>query len=361
MEREVKRQTEKGGNGGLVAILLLVLLISVAELVLLILQQKKLETVSAYAAEAAGIVATAEDEAEQSRIQMEAYRDERDSFQDQLETEGNREAAVTPAPTAAGTGEAAAQEEAVPTESGAAQGEGTPTEAAEAGEADEKEEVQYEIVEDINRIYQDNRYTQFAKDGDPYDTKQYTYSFLYSYPTDVVFLGDSLTERCSWNEMFPDLRVLNRGIGGDTVNGVLVRLDTVMKTQPKKIFLMVGVNNLMNGNEVDQIIEDYSVLLDELQEIQEEDGCKIYVESILPAGAALKNASRVILDGREVNAAVREMCEDRDITYIDLTDKFSNEDLGLRNEYDYDGVHINAKGYRVLREILEEYVYEDLR
>ena len=72
----------------------------------------------------------------------------------------------------------------------------------------------------------------------------------------------------------------------------------------------------------------------------------------------MKNASQLILDGREVNKAVKDMCSERGITYIDLTEAFSNADLALNSEYDYDGVHINAKGYRVLRDILDDYVYE---
>ena len=43
-------------------------------------------------------------------------------------------------------------------------------------------------------------------------------SMFDSYPIrqgDVVFLGDSITEGGEWNEMFPERRVRNRGIGGD--------------------------------------------------------------------------------------------------------------------------------------------------
>ena len=34
---------------------------------------------------------------------------------------------------------------------------------------------------------------------------------------DVVMLGDSNTEGVDWHELFPGVRLLNRGISGDTV------------------------------------------------------------------------------------------------------------------------------------------------
>ncbi len=43
-------------------------------------------------------------------------------------------------------------------------------------------------------------------------------------PGRVVFLGDSITQQGVWDEWFPELRCLRRGIGGDSVGGVQRRL-----------------------------------------------------------------------------------------------------------------------------------------
>ena len=67
-----------------------------------------------------------------------------------------------------------------------------------------------------------------------YDGREYYYMNIYSRPTDVVFVGDSLTERVKWNELFPHLQTKNRGISSDTTEGVLARLDSVVQTEPKK-------------------------------------------------------------------------------------------------------------------------------
>jgi hypothetical protein len=39
----------------------------------------------------------------------------------------------------------------------------------------------------------------------------------------AVMPGDSLTEGIDWRELFPDVKILNRGISGDTSAGVLTK------------------------------------------------------------------------------------------------------------------------------------------
>ena len=65
--------------------------------------------------------------------------------------------------------------------------------------------------------------------------------------------GDSLTEGIDWRELFPDVKILNRGIGGDTSAGVLNRLDEVIGRHPKIVVLMIGANDLRMGVPVPQV------------------------------------------------------------------------------------------------------------
>jgi lysophospholipase L1-like esterase len=66
-------------------------------------------------------------------------------------------------------------------------------------------------------------------------------------PGSIVFLGDSITDFFRVNEFFPGVYVINRGISGDTTDGVLNRLaESVYELSPSKIFLMIGTNDLGN-------------------------------------------------------------------------------------------------------------------
>lgn len=83
----------------------------------------------------------------------------------------------------------------------------------------------------------------------------------------VVFLGDSITQ--GWGTLagdFPDFKVANRGISGDTSRGVRYRLrEDVMELQPKAVSILIGTNDLALGAEPEQVIENIKAIIAELQ------------------------------------------------------------------------------------------------
>ncbi len=207
---------------------------------------------------------------------------------------------------------------------------------------------------EVGRVYQDPRYDNYSDSGDNYDTRQYTYSMVWSAPTDVVFTGDSLVERCSWEEIYPDLEVKNRAIGGDTIGGLLARVSTIMLTQPKKVFICVGINDVLFARDVDWMAENYARVLDIISEY----GCRVYVQSVMPVDGTLSDAERLNTDSSALNERLKEICAERGITYIDLWSEFVNEESYLDMAYHYDGIHVNAAAYKHWKEILDPYVYE---
>lgn len=56
----------------------------------------------------------------------------------------------------------------------------------------------------------------------------------------IVMLGNSLTERGFWAEYFQGKRVLNRGIGGDCISGMINRVQPIVDGRPKAIFIMAA-------------------------------------------------------------------------------------------------------------------------
>ncbi len=72
----------------------------------------------------------------------------------------------------------------------------------------------------------------------------------------VVFLGDSITDGAEWSEIFGNKKMLNRGISGDVTAGVLYRLDEVVRHNPKKVFILIGTNDLARGVESEQVISN---------------------------------------------------------------------------------------------------------
>ncbi len=58
------------------------------------------------------------------------------------------------------------------------------------------------------------------------------------YSSDIIMLGNSLTDGAEWNELFDNCHVKNRGIVGDIIPGFFERLEPILKGQPRKIFIM---------------------------------------------------------------------------------------------------------------------------
>jgi lysophospholipase L1-like esterase len=60
-------------------------------------------------------------------------------------------------------------------------------------------------------------------------------------------VGDSLTELAPWNGMFPNEEIANYGISGDTVEGVLARVPSILASHASKVLVMIGINNFEQG------------------------------------------------------------------------------------------------------------------
>ena len=169
--------------------------------------------------------------------------------------------------------------------------------------------------------------------------------------TDIVFLGDSITARFEWQEYFSDLTVANRGIDSDVTEGVLNRLDTVENQHPKKIFLMIGINDIMHKLPLDTSMQNYKKILTQLSETLPE--CKIYVQSVLPVNTSTG------IDNSDVsafNTELRQLCSDLALPYIDLYSLMVTEDNNFT--YTVDGVHPTGEGYAIWMDGIREYVYE---
>ena len=78
---------------------------------------------------------------------------------------------------------------------------------------------------------------------------------------DIVFIGDSQTDRCEWAELIGRCGIVNRGIDGDTTDGVLNRLDEIISLKPNKLFIMIGGADFIIGRTIPQIEENYKKII----------------------------------------------------------------------------------------------------
>ena len=97
---------------------------------------------------------------------------------------------------------------------------------------------------------------------------------------DIIFIGNSITDGGEWHELFNNPHVKNRGISGDTTQGVFDRLDAIVNGQPAKIFLMIGINNVPQNEPADTIAAGIRLIVQKIKQVSPET--QIYVQSLLP-------------------------------------------------------------------------------
>ena len=103
---------------------------------------------------------------------------------------------------------------------------------------------------------------------------------------DIVFLGNSITDGGEWNELLANPRVKNRGISGDRSSWMLDRLDPIVGGQPRKLFLLIGTNDLAAGTPAAEVVANVRKIVERFQ--SESPRTKLYVQSVFPVNDSFK-------------------------------------------------------------------------
>jgi len=155
---------------------------------------------------------------------------------------------------------------------------------------------------------------------------------------DVIMLGDSITEGIDWRELFPDVRILNRGISGDTSAGVLQRLDEVIGRRPKIVFLMIGSNDLQMGLPVSAVNANIRSIVRALEERQ----IRVVLQKVLFAASGYR--PQINNKVNELNHALADLCRAPTVLCLDLNRILANGGA-LSPSFSLDGLHLNTAGY----------------
>ena len=186
-----------------------------------------------------------------------------------------------------------------------------------------------------------------------YEQKITLFKLLPNTKNDIVFLGNSITDIGEWAEIWRNKHVKNRGISGDNIFGVLARLPDLLVSKPRKIFIMIGINDISKDTPDSIIITNYQKIIDTIRLTSPKT--KLYVQSILPTNNAFsefKKHQNKDVHIRFVNAAIKAYCALHQIIFVDLYSSFLDENGQLNKLYTNDGLHINGYGYMLWRSLL---------
>ena len=178
---------------------------------------------------------------------------------------------------------------------------------------------------------------------------------------DLVLAGDSITQR--WERHGKDayvavtneLKVLNLGFGADGVRNLLWRLRSgeLDGYRAKAVQLMIGTNN---GCAPEETAAEIRACLREIRKRQPQ--AKILLCAILARGNP-----DCVERGRNdtVNDLIRPLADGKTILWKDWSPLFTLPDGRMNPKLTDDGLHPNAEGYAVWRDVLLPYWNREIR
>lgn len=178
-------------------------------------------------------------------------------------------------------------------------------------------------------------------------------------PTDIIFLGNSITAHANWAELLQNPCAKNRGISGDITFGVLERLSEVTKGNPAKVFLLIGVNDISRNIPDSIIVDNISKIVDRIQ--KESLATVIYIETVLPVNntfTKFKNHYNKDEHISAVNVGIKNIAKTRNVNLIDSHQFFLDEKGKLHRNYTHDGLHLTENAYLLWAKELKKYLQE---
>ncbi|CAN5859296.1 SGNH/GDSL hydrolase family protein [soil metagenome] len=190
-----------------------------------------------------------------------------------------------------------------------------------------------------------------------YNTKMDIFMAIPNDTNEIIFLGNSLTEHFPVTELMHDAHIRNRGISGEGIAQVINRLEEVTEGKPKKIFIEIGINDILNDQHADSIKKKYSQLISKIRE--QSQLTVIYLQSLLPTSFAVNGKTGAAMENiRLINAYLEQISDNKQVKYINLFDAFY-DGKGLSPKYDSgDHLHLNGAGYLLWTDLIKAYVRE---
>lgn len=160
----------------------------------------------------------------------------------------------------------------------------------------------------------------------------------------VVFLGDSITQGWgkTFRDQFPGMKVANRGIGGDTTRGMLIRLqEDVLALNPSAIVFLGGTNDIGVNITPDAIGRNFEKIVKAIKAHNPQ--VPIVLCRMFPSSETKGRPRKTI---EAVNALYDAAVKgDPQITVVDTWTLFADAAGDARADLFPDLLHLNESGY----------------
>ncbi len=187
-----------------------------------------------------------------------------------------------------------------------------------------------------------------------YEQRASHFEILPNEDNGIIFVGDSIIDGCEWSELLQNSNIKNRGIISDSTEGILNRIDKTLEAKPKKIFIMIGINDLSSGSPLDLIVSNYNRIIERIK--AQSPLTEIYIHSVLPTNDIYYKGNATNDKIKALNEQLQTVANKYGLTYIDVFSKVLDNNGRLDERYSNDGVHLLGKGYLVWENIIAKYI-----
>ncbi len=181
----------------------------------------------------------------------------------------------------------------------------------------------------------------------------------------VVFFGDSITAGWNLKASFPGHGYINRGIGGQTTEQLLLRFrPDAIALQPALVLVLAGTNDIA-GNTGPMTLEQTAGNLASMAELARTHGIRVAFGSVTPVHHATVAAMRfyVLRPQRRIlalNQWLQEYCAANSAIYLDYFSAMADSRGLMRRELADDGLHPNTAGYAIMAPVAQNAIEQAL-
>lgn len=168
---------------------------------------------------------------------------------------------------------------------------------------------------------------------------------------DIVFFGDSIIRGGNWERYFPEKKIINLGVSGDTIYGMTNRINMITVVHPKKVFICGGINSLSRYN-VKLVLAQYKNMLIKIR--NSVPNARIFVQSVLPISKSNEkwaDNDTIIL----FNSELEKLTKDLNCTYINIHNLYTENGV-MNPKLTKDGTHLQKDAYIIWVDAIKDYI-----
>ena len=183
----------------------------------------------------------------------------------------------------------------------------------------------------------------------------------YKVDDQILFLGDSWVAQGKWKELLNNPNIINRGEGGITTYQFYMKFNDLIRGKPKKVFLLLGVNDLEKDAPEEFIMENFHRVLYEMK--AKSPLTKIYIINLFPINPELNTSDTPLFVTNDMinslNVTLKNFTDTFGINYIDANAALRDQSGNIDPKFAKDGLHISDLGYEQIIPLIKAKLEED--